>query len=151
MQLSLDQEKLARISALVLPWHRRRYASKQELQSLIGHLSHAAIVIQHGHTFLCRMIDLMKWAKHLHHHIRLSAEFRSELHLWALFLLKRNDRSILRQPDPSHIITADASGSWRCGAFSSNGSCFQLQLPRSWSHFHIAAKEMVPVVIAIAV
>ena len=44
MQLSLAQEILhvARISALVSSWHSKRSTSKQELQSLIGHLSHAA-------------------------------------------------------------------------------------------------------------
>ena len=58
---------------------------------------------------------------------------------------------MLRQPDPTHSITADASGSWGCRAFSSNGAWFQLQWPSTWSQYHIAAKEMVPVVVAIAV
>ena len=88
MQLSLDKAKLARISALVFSWRSKRSASKQELQSLIGHLSHAATVVQHGRTFLRRMIDLLKRAKHPHHHLRLSAEFRSDLHGWASFLPK---------------------------------------------------------------
>ena len=151
MLLSLAQDKLARISAIVLSWRSKRSASKQELQSLIGHLSHAATVVQHGRTFLRRMIDLVKLAKQPHHHLRLSAEFRSDLHWWAMFLPKWNGKSMLRQPDPRHFITSDASGSWGCGAFSSSGSWFQLQWPSSWSHYHIAAKEMVPVVIAIAV
>ena len=151
MLLSLAQDKLARISAIVLSWRSKRSASKQELQSLIGHLSHAATVVQHGRTFLRRMIDLVKLAKQPHHHLRPSAEFRSDLHWWAMFLPKWNGKSMLRQPDPRHFITSDASGSWGCGAFSSSGSWFQLQWPSSWSHYHIAAKEMVPVVIAIAV
>ena len=128
----------------------KRSASKQELQSLIGHLSHAATVVQHGRIFQRRMIDLMKLAKQPHHHLRLSAEFRSDLHWWATFLPKWNGKSMLRLPDPLHTITADASGSWGCGAFGSNGSRFQLQWPCSWAQYHIAAKEMVPVVIAIA-
>lgn len=140
MQLSLSQEKLAQTLATVLSWRSKRSASKQELQSLIGLLSHAATVVQHGHTFLHRMIDLMKLAKQPQHHLRLTADFRSDLHWWATFLPKWNGKSMMRRPDPRHTITADASGSWGCGAFASNGAWFQLQWPNSWSQYHIAAK-----------
>ena len=133
MQLSLAQEKLTRISTLVSSWRSRRSASKQELQSLIGHLSHA--FVQHGRTFLRRMIDLMKQAKRPHHHLRLSTEFWSDLHRWAAFLPKWNGKSMLRRSVPMHTITSDASGSWGCGAFGSNGSWFQLQWPSSWSRY----------------
>ena len=62
MQLSLDQDKLARIVAVVESWDCRRSATKRELQSLIGHLSHVATVVQPGRNFLRRMIDLMNVA-----------------------------------------------------------------------------------------
>ena len=150
MQLSLAQDKMTRILSLVLSWRSKRAATKQELQSLIGHLSHAATVVQHGRTFLRRMIDLTKQVKQPHHHLRLSADFRSDLHWWATFLPKWNGKSMIRHPDPAHSITADASGSWGCGAFGSNGAWFQVQWPESWARFHIASKEMVPVVIAVA-
>ena len=89
MQHSLAPEKLSRILALVLSWHSRQSATKQELQSLIGHLSLAATVVLPGRTFLRRMIDLMKVARHPRHHVRLTAEFKSDLHWWASFLLER--------------------------------------------------------------
>ena len=111
MQLSLAQDKLTRILGLALSWRGRRSATKQELQSLIGHLSHAATVVQHGRTFLRRMIDLCKWAGQAHHHVRLSQEFRSDLQWWATFLPRWNGKSILHPPAPQHTITADASGS----------------------------------------
>ena len=151
MQLSLDQDKLARIVALVESWDSRRSATKRELQSLIGHLSHAATVVQPGRTFLRRMIDLMKVAKQPGHHVRLTVAFRSDLHWWASFLPRWNGRSIIPQPQPLHTITADASGSWGCGAVNDEGSWFQLQWPESWAQSHIAAKEMVPIIIAVAI
>ena len=86
MTLSLPEEKQTRILGLVLSWRSKQTASKRELQSLIGHLSHAAMVVLPGRMFLRRMIDLMKTAKHPHHHIRLTAGFRSDLHWWASFL-----------------------------------------------------------------
>ena len=81
MQLSLAPEKLSQILALVLSWRSRQSATKQELQSLIGHLSHAATVVLPGLTFLRCMIDLMKVARHPRHHVRLTAEFKSDLYL----------------------------------------------------------------------
>ena len=127
MQLSLAPDKLACIRGLVLSWRSKRAATKKELQSLLGHLSHAATVVQHGHTFMRRMFDLVKHAHRAHHHVRLSQEFRSDLQWWAAFLPRWNGRSILHLPEPQHTITADASGSWGCGAVGSHGRWFQLQ------------------------
>ena len=135
MQLSLAQDKLTSILGLALSWRGRRSATKQELQSLIGHLSHAATVVQHGRTFLRRMIDLCKRAGQAHYHVRLSRGCRSDLQWWATFLPRWNGKSILHPPAPQHTITADASGSWGCGAFGSNNSWFQLQWPESWAGY----------------
>ena len=150
MQLSLAPDKLTRIQGLVLSWRSKRAATKQELQSLLGHLSHVATVVQHGHTFMRYMFDLAKQVQHAHHHVRLSWDIRSDLQWWASFLPHWNGISMLLPPDPQHVIMADASGSWGCGAFGSNGHWFQLQWPQSWAKHHITAKELVPVVIAIA-
>ena len=86
-----------------------------------------------------------------YYHVRLLTEFRSDLHWWASFLPKWNGKSMLPQPEPSHTITFDISGSWGCGAFSSDELWFQLARPASWSQFHMAAKEMVLVVVSIAI
>jgi len=67
-----------------------------------------------------------------------------------MFLPWWNGRSILRQPLPTRSVISDASGSWGCGAFLSSGPWLQLAWPDSWVHYHISAKEMVPVVIATA-
>ena len=49
MSLSLPGDKLTRILGLVLSWRSKKTASKRELQS---HLSHAAMVVLPGRTFL---------------------------------------------------------------------------------------------------
>ena len=78
MSLSLTPDKLARTLDMVLSWRGRRAATKRQLQSLIGHLSHAAFVVAPGRAFLRRMIDLMKVARQPDHHIRLTADFKSD-------------------------------------------------------------------------
>ena len=47
-------------------------------------------------------------------------------------------------------ITSDASGSWGCGAYLSTGAWFQLEWPKSWTSTHIIVKELLPLVLAIA-
>ena len=151
MSLSLPVGKLTRILGLFLSWWSKRTASKRELQSLIGHLNHSAMVVLPGRTFLRRMIDLVKVAKHPNHHVRLTAGFKSDLQWWASFLLRWNGRSIMPPEAPSHVVTSDASGSWGCGEVTDSGQWFQVQWPESWAEIAIAAKEMVPVVISAAI
>ena len=129
----------------------KKVASKKQLQSLIGTLSHAATVVVPGRTFLRRMIDTMRIPKRQHHHVRLNREFQSDIHWWACFLPLWNGKTILPPQQVSHAFWSDASGSWGCGALSHTLHWFQVQWPESWRQCHIAAKEMVPVVIAVAV
>jgi hypothetical protein len=84
------------------------------------------MVVLPGRTFLRRMIDLMKVANHPSHHVRLTAGFKSDLQWWASFLPRWNGRSIMPPEAPSHVVTADASGSWGCGAVTDSGQWFQV-------------------------
>ena len=151
MELSLPPEKGTRITAMVMQWRERKAASKRELQSLIGTLSHAATVVPPGRTFLRRMIETMSIPKCQHHHVRLNAEFQSDIQWWACFLPQWNGRSMFPQAQAAHSFWSDSSGSWGCGAVCNAGHWFQVEWPQSWIQCHIAAKEMVPVVIAVAI
>ena len=48
-------------------------------------------------------------------------------------------------------MTSDASGSWGCGAYTSDSQWFQLQLPESWVDVNIIIKELLPIVLGVAV
>ena len=54
---------------------------------------------------------------------------------------------------PGPTVTADASGSWGCGAYCALPLVhwFQIQWPTSWKDTHIAAKELLPLVISSAI
>ena len=145
MELNLPPDKLARFSEMVREWSAKKVASKKQLQSLIGTLSHAATVAVPGHTFLRCMIDTMRIPRCQHHHVRLNREFQSDIH-WCVCLLPLwNGKTILPPQHVSHGFWSDASGSWGCSALSHILHWFQVQWPESWRQCHIVAKEMVPV------
>ena len=153
-QMSLPTGKLQRLKGEIQAWASKKSCSKRELLSLIGQLQHACCIVKPGRSFLRRMITLSTVAKQLHHRIRLNRAFRSDLRWWAQFLPIWNGTgmmSAVARCGFTATLTSDASGSWGCGAYSSSGDWFQLEWPESWKDLHITIKELLPVVLGIAV
>ena len=111
-ELSLPPLKLARISSSVNAWLSHKAATKRELQSPIGLLSHAATVVPLGRTFLRWLIDATKVGSQPSHFICLNSQVRSDLWWWACFLRDWNGRSLLSPLSPSVSVTKDALGLW---------------------------------------
>ncbi len=152
--LRLPREKVCRLQREINRWSRRRCCTKRELQSLIGMRQHASCVVRPGRTFSRRLIALLSVAKKPHHRIRLNMGFRSDVAWWVTFLPAWNGTSMMRRVFKGGYVatvTSDASGNWGCGAFTSRGEWFQLQWPESWREVHITVKELLPVVMALAV
>ncbi len=149
-QLRLPVEKLARLRSLVALWQRKRSCTRKELESLVGHLSHAATVIRPGRIFLRQLFSLLSIAAKPHYQIRLNATVHADLQWWACFLQDWNGSSLFHQPNPTTHVYSDASGSFGCGAFDTALGWFQLQWPSHWTTIDIAVKEFLPVVVAAA-
>ncbi len=131
-----------------------KFSTKRELLSLIGQLQHACYVVKPGRSFLRRMIELSRSVRKLHHRVRLNAGFCSDLKWWACFLPVWNGScpvSSIPLSKPRVEMTSDASGSWGCGAYTSQGHWFQLPFPESWSDINITIKELLPIVLGVAV
>ena len=155
MELRLPQEKLQRLKLLVAEWRHRKSCLRKELESLVGHLSHACKVVRPGRRFLRGLIGRLAGAKRRHFHIRLNTEFRADLEWWHIFLASWNGTSLLRQDrlqSPDFSIWSDASGSWGCAAVW-DSQWFQVawQNCEEFSEASIAAKEMLPILVAAAV
>ena len=117
-------------------------------------LRHACCVVRPGRSFLRRMIALAKAAKELHHRIRSNKGFRSDLQWWAFLLPDWNGISMMSRYTPASYgatVTSDASGSWGCGAYSSSGEWFQFEWPPFWLDRHITIKELLPIVLGVAI
>ena len=157
MQLRLPQHKLRILVDTLTAWMHpgplsapRRSVRKRDLLSLIGHLSHAATVVRPGRTFTRSLIDASTTARLPDHHVHLSALARADIVWWYTFLRSWNGVSLLPAAEPSQEICSDASGTWGCGA-QWGGNWLQLPWPQAWAAANIAQKEMVPVLLAVAV
>ena len=80
-ELRLPREKHDHIRNLVSGWRRRRSGRYKDFDSLLGHLSHAALVIKQGRVFLCRMFTILSATCSHQHHVHLDAVARVDL-LW---------------------------------------------------------------------
>ena len=153
LSLHLPDGKLRRLQREIQRWRGRKTCSKRELLSLIGQLQHTCCVVKPGRSFLRRMIELARVAKELHHRVRLNRGLGSDLCWWACFLPAWNGTGMMAgvvKGSPEVVLTSDASGSWGCGAFTSAGEWFQLELPSSWDGVNITIKELLPIVIGAA-
>ena len=150
-ELRLPSAKLARLQEMMQQWVGRRACTRKELESLLGHLSHAATVITQGRTFLRQLFALLSVGRAGHHLIRLNAGAKADLQWWRCFLQHWNGLSFFPSSQASVEVIPDASGSYGCGAFANLYGWFQIEWPESWRVVSIAAKELVPVVVAAAV
>lgn len=92
----LPEDKLLALKQLIDSWLQRSWCKKRELESLIGHLHHAAKVVWPGRTFLRRLIDLLCCFRNRDHPVRINRKFRQDLQWWQRVFLAR--RRVLAIP-----------------------------------------------------
>ena len=73
MELRLPHDNLLRLKSLVANWLGRRSGRGSEVESLLGHLSHAAVVVKPGQIFLRHLFSLMAKVAMRHHFVPLDA------------------------------------------------------------------------------
>ena len=122
MVMRLPKPKLERLKASLSRWLGRGSARKRQLQSIIGQLSDAAIVVWPGRTFLRSLIETAKIPKKQEHLVCLNGECKADLHWWDTFLEGWNGVALFPGHPAGDTITSDASGSWGCGAFFGRGN-----------------------------
>lgn len=117
----LPADKLQALQGLIHSWLPRKWCFRQELESLIGHLHHAAKVVWPGRTFVRRMIDLLCCFRRRDHPIRLNTQFHLDLQWWHKFLSDWHGVSFWLFPGLSPAadieLSSDAAGSLGYGAF----------------------------------
>ena len=115
-ELRLPQEKLVALQSLVVLWGRKSFCTRRELESFIGHLSHAATVVTQGRAFLHELFRLLGAARSPHHHVRLSAGAKADIQWWACFFTGLEWPLVLSKSSTSNSHIFRRSGlSWLWG------------------------------------
>jgi hypothetical protein len=148
--VSLPQDKLISLKHNLRAFTSRHKCTKRELLSLIGKLAFAAKVIPAGRIFIPRLIDASTHVGPLHHHIRLSACTKADLHWWLAFASSWNGKGFFLErswtPSPAFQLFTDASdhgyGAYWTGRWLSS------TWPPLYSHYDIQWKELYAVVAA---
>ncbi len=149
LQLSLPLDKVTRLQSLLRQWRGKKCCTRKELESLAGHLSHAATVVRPGRIFLRNLFSLLSKVSKPTHFTRLNLETRADLAWWQCLLQHWNGISFFPPAIPTTHIYSDASGSFGCGAFyPEHCSWFQLAWPSAWDTTGITAKELLPIIVA---
>ena len=149
--IKLPTPKLQRTLALVKEWMGRKVCKRRELESLLGHLQHAAIVVRPGRTFVRWLIELLSVAKSKGNWVRLNISTRSDLAWWVTFIEGWNGVTMMPNYSlPSIRLETDASGSWGCGA-KWGSKWLQWRWEGSSQDWATATKELLPILFAIAI
>ena len=151
MTARLPLDKLHELMALITQWVNKKWCKPKELQSLVGKLNHASLVVVPGRTFLRRLFNLLRESQRHRRFIRLNNEARLDLKWWSEFLPSWNGVCFFDLPDwapvPDFQLATDASGSKGFGAYNNgqwfNGAWLSAQCARG-----IAYKELYPIVLA---
>ena len=86
MEARLPQDKQARIFMLLKDFLSKRYCSKKELLSLLGHLVFASRVILPGRSFMSRLFEAAKKVSKLHFRIYLNLDCKADIKMWFTLL-----------------------------------------------------------------
>ena len=89
-------------------WKTKKSCRRKDLESLLGHLSHAPSVVRPGRTFLWKLFTLLHGTRAPHHFTHLSAGARADLAWWWCFLQSWNGSSLF----PSHSFFSLISPSY---------------------------------------
>ena len=108
--------KLEKGAELLNQWHGKEYASKHELQVLLGTLNHFSGCIKKGRLFVSRMLtDLREAYRSDSKYIKLSEGFKKDLSWWRDCMFDHNGYAILDHKEAGNIVTMDASMSGEVG------------------------------------
>jgi hypothetical protein len=152
MSMSLPPDKCSVMIHKLQSLHKRKKCTLQSLQSLIGLLNFACLVIIPGRPFLRRLIDLTKGVLNQHHHTKITKEARAYMDAWLHFLHHFNGKCLFlperwTSSDKISLYTDSAASHGYAGVFGARW--FNGSWPSTWRSYHISVLEIYPIVAAL--
>lgn len=134
-------------------WRFKQYATKTELQSIIGKLQFMAKCVRPGRVFISRLLTQLRKLGH-NNVFEISQEVKMDLKFWYEFLPKFNGVSVMRCIDtgvPGVEIASDCN-LIACGAFC-QGEYFHNKFPEEIldTTSNISERELLTVIVSLKV
>ena len=152
---SLPSDKVIKTTSLLQKYRNKRTITLNELQSLIGLLNFACLVVVPGRAFLRRLIQLTVGLTRPHHHVTLNKEARADIAAWLHFMSNFNGKSFLlfnKWVSSDYVkLYSDAAGEHGGFAAVFGDQWLGGSWPVDLKAMHITFKELFPIVLALEV
>ena len=152
MTMFVSDTRLQELKDLSFLFLHAKKVTKKQLQSIIGKLMFAAKCVPSARVFMNRLLNALRKLHRNSHHVRISAELKSDLLWWSKFLPEFNGRSLI--PELAWSATDSVIQSDAC--LSGAGAVFQnLAFHTEFPDFitklqlHINALEFLSLIVAL--
>lgn len=107
LTIELPGQKLNDTLSLVKTWYSRRYATKKDIQALLGKLLHVAKCVRPARLFVGRMLDTLRQAPDAGT-IKLCEDFQSDINWFCQFLPSYNGINMMQHTSPDFSVQLDS-------------------------------------------
>ena len=127
MMIRVPPQKIADTLQLTLQWAHRTYATRHQLQQLLGRLFHIAQCVKPARLFVSRMLETLRNSPAQGHTI-LDEDFKADIHWWAAFLPMYNGLHLIDPPRTHTHIDVDACLTG-CGGLMNETQYYHARFP----------------------
>ena len=144
--ISIPQAKLRQICDTVKEWENKKYCTKRQLQSLLGHLLYIHKCVKPARYFLNRMLQLLR-EHHGRVRIHLNHEFHRDLRWFQRFLPLYNGVSMYDHKRLDHQVHLDACLKGLGGVCQN--MVYHIAIPLGFKGLTIVHLEMLNILVAV--
>ena len=153
MTIQVMPERLVEIMHILQQWRHREFATRKQLESLIGKLQFITQCVRQGRVFISRLLN---WLRTMHSRVQkyeVPYEARRDIRWWYLFLPKYNGTSILWYLNVVEVDSKLATDSclFGCGGIS-EGQFYRARFPKELQECNqnnIAVLEMYAILVGL--
>ena len=147
LTISVPQEKLDELLKETQTWLHKKYATKQQIQSLAGKLNHISLCVRPARRFMSRILEALRDIKDAAR-IEISQEFKLDVNWFCEYARLSNHRILLEPKLPFLNLECDACP--QGGGGFSDTHYFQVVFPHTYgASFNISQIEALNLVLAL--
>ena len=147
LSISVPQEKLDDLLQETQVWFQRRFATKQQIQSLAGKLNHISLCVRPARRFMSRILEALRDIGDAAR-IQITQEFRLDVNWFCEYARLSNHRILLEPKLPFLNLECDACP--QGGGGFSDTSFYQVVFPDAYKNtYNISQIEALNLVLAL--